>query len=67
MTALHQAAVDDDVNTVRCLVDKGADLNIKDDNGGVGEWNYTADCKSLVQVCVPSHPTMCLRPLLVNG
>ena len=37
MTALHQAAVDDDVNTVRCLVDKGADLNIKDDNGGVGE------------------------------
>ena len=37
MTALHRAAFEGQVDTVRCLVDKGADINIKDDKNGVSE------------------------------
>ena len=33
MTALHQAAHKGHVDIVECLVDKGADINIKDKNG----------------------------------
>ena len=43
-TPLHWAAGKGHVDTVRCLVDKGADINIEDKNG-VSEWEYTADCK----------------------
>ena len=39
-TPLQFAACEDRVDTVRCLVDKGADLNIKD-KFGVSEWSYT--------------------------
>ena len=42
MTPLHLAARQGHVDIVRYLVDKGADLNIKDEDG-VSEQEYTAD------------------------
>ena len=42
MTPLHCAAPHGHVDVVRYLVDKGADLNIKDEDG-VSEQEYTAD------------------------
>ena len=59
LTALHLAAVAGHVDTVRCLADKGADVNTKECNG-VSEGHYTTDCESLMQVCVilvPSYLT----------
>ena len=44
-TPLHWAARARDVDIVRYLVDKGADINIKDDTLGVSEQECTADCK----------------------
>ena len=38
-TALHCAAEDGDVDTVKHLVDHGADANIKDLNG-VSDWDF---------------------------
>ena len=47
----------------RYLVDKGADLNIKDEDG-VSEREYTADCKLVLLVTVCFHsPDQ--RPLLL--
>ena len=43
-TPLLCAAIAGHVDIVRYLVDKGADLNIKDDSG-VREQEYSADCK----------------------
>ena len=43
MTPLHLAARQGHVDIVRYLVDKGADLNIKDEMRGVGEQEYSAD------------------------
>ena len=43
-TALHVAAQRGHVDTVRYLVNKGADINIQD-NKGVSERKYTADCE----------------------
>ena len=50
-TALHQAAVAGHVDTVRCLAEKGADINIKDCDG-VSEGHYSADCESLISLLV---------------
>ena len=53
-TPLHWAADRGDVDTVRYLFDKGAEINIKD-SVGVSEWEYTADFKLalLISVCSP--------------
>ena len=51
-TPLHWAAYEGHVETVRCLVDKGADTNIKN-IFEVSEWEFTADCK-LIRVCFQS-------------
>ena len=45
-TPLHLAAVEGHVDTVKYLVNKGVDINIKDING-VSEWEYTAGYKLL--------------------
>ena len=45
------------MHVVRYLVEQGANINIKDENeGGVSEREYTADCKLvlLVRVCFHS-------------
>ena len=42
-TPLHWAADAGHVDIVRCLVEQGADLNIKDDSG-VREQGCTVDC-----------------------
>ena len=42
---LHQAALGDHVDTVRCLVDKGADINLKDIRG-VSKCESMVDCIS---------------------
>ena len=47
MTPLHCAAHQGHVDIVWYLVDKGADINIKDENR-VSERDYTADCKLVV-------------------
>ena len=54
-TPLFWAADEGHVDVVRYLVEQGADINIKD-NDGVSEWEYTADCKLvlLVRVCFHS-------------
>ena len=51
-TPLHFAAREGHVDIVRYLVDKDADLNIKNEDG-VSEREYTADCKLvlLIRVC----------------
>ena len=59
MTPLFIAAVKAHMDVVRCLLDKGADINIKTDEG-VSECDYTANCESLLRFCVsivPRHPT----------
>ena len=63
-TPLHLATGAGHVDIVRCLVDKGADPNIKDKQYGVSEQEYTADCKLvlLVRVCFHSPEQ---RPLLL--
>ena len=43
-TPLNCAAWRGHVVVVRCLVEKGADMNIKDDKFGVSEWECTANC-----------------------
>ena len=55
MTPLHLAAKAGHVNTVRCLVEQGADINIRGHNCGVSEWEYTADCKLILQIRICSH------------
>ena len=62
-TPLHLAAGKGHVDIVRYLVDKGADLNIKD-TFGVSEQEYTADYKLvlLVRGCFHSPDQ---RPLLL--
>ena len=42
MTYLHFAVEGGDMNTVKYLVDKGADINIKDDHG-VSVWDYISE------------------------
>ena len=62
-SSLHIAAEAGHVDTVRCLVDKGADLNIKDGNK-VREQEYSADSKLVLLVRVCFHlPDQ--RPLLL--
>ena len=62
-TPLNWAANGGHVDMVRYLVDKGADLNIKD-CFEVGEQECTADCKLLLLVRVCFHsPDQ--RPLLL--
>ena len=55
MTPLHVVARRGRITTVDCLIDKGADINIKDNN----EVNiYTGLCyysKSVLTICVSSH------------
>ena len=60
---LYHAACLGHVDIVRYLVDKGADLNIKN-NSGISELEYTADCKLvlLVRVCYHSFDQ---RPLFL--
>ena len=54
MTPLHSAAGIDHLDTVICLVDKETDTKIKDN--GVSQWEYTSDCKLVVQIqFVPTH------------
>ena len=55
ITPLHFAAGGGHVDTVRCLVDKGADIELKDESD-VSPWEYTADCKLalLISVCSQS-------------
>ena len=62
-TPLHFAAREGHVDIVRYLVDKVADLNIKNEDG-VSEREYTADCKLvlLIRVCFHSRKQ---RPLLL--
>ena len=62
-TPLHFAAREGHVDIVRYLVDKVADLNIKNEDG-VSEREYTADCKLvlLIRVCFHSCKQ---RPLLL--
>ena len=62
-TLLHRAARNGHVDIVRCLVEQGADINIKD-NHGVSEQQYTAGCKLvlLIRVCFHSPEQ---RPLLL--
>ena len=69
MTPLYKAAVKGHVDVVRCLLDKGADINIKTDEG-VGECDYTANCESLLRFCVgivPRHPTKVFVSILMNA
>ena len=54
MTPLHFAAGGGHVDTVRYLVDKGADIEHKDGND-VSEWEYTADYKLVLLTTVPSQ------------
>ena len=57
-TPLHWAADRGNVDTVRCLFDKGAEINIKaDHNVGVSEWEYTADFKLALLISVYSPVT----------
>ena len=49
-TPLHLAADGGQVDTVRSLVDKGADTNVRDSNHDVSEWEYTADCWLLLVI-----------------
>ena len=42
MTPLHSVAMGGDVGTAQILIDKGADINIKDNNG-VREWVCITD------------------------
>ena len=44
-TPLHLAAEAGHMDIVRHLVEKGADINIKDDTFEVSEREYTGDCK----------------------
>ena len=43
MTPLHWAAYEGKVGTVQILIENGADMNIKD-NDGVREWVCIIDC-----------------------
>ena len=54
MTPLHFAAGGGHVDTVRYLVDKGADIDHIDE-GDVSEWEYTADCKLVLLTTVPNQ------------
>ena len=58
-TPLHIAAEAGHSDTVRCLVDKGVDTNIKN-RFGVSEREYTADCTLvlLVRVCFQPKVTI---------
>ena len=47
-TPLHMAAEGGHTDTVQCLIDKGAGINIKND-GGVSECDCATDCR-LVRV-----------------
>ena len=44
MTHLHLAVEGNHRKTVEYLIDKGADINIKDDSG-VSVWDYTSENK----------------------
>ena len=52
MTPLHWAPGIDHVDTVTCLVDKGANTSTKDE---VSKWEYTANCKLLLLIRVCSQ------------
>ena len=52
---LHWAAGEDHVDAVRCLVDKGADINIKNGHS-VSEWEYNVDCKLVLLFRVCTQP-----------
>ena len=66
MTALLRAAAEGHVDTVRCLVDEGADIN-EDDEHGVSESDYTADYESYCKFVSCSQVTRqkFLCPLLI--
>ena len=55
-TPLHWAAERGHLDTVRCLVDKGAETESMEVTIGVSEWEYIAECKLvlLVRVCSQS-------------
>ena len=47
MSPLHWAADGGHVNTVKFLIEKGADVNFKDDYYGVNECDCATDCGSV--------------------
>ena len=58
MTPLHLAARAGHVNTVRCLVEQGADINIVGHNFGVSEQEYIPDYKLILQISICSHSVL---------
>ena len=62
-TPLHNAACNGHVHIVRCLVEQGADINIKD-VVEVSEQQYTAGCKLVLVIRVCFHSPE-QRPLLL--
>ena len=54
-TPLHLAAEAGHMDIVRYLVEKGADINIKDDIFKVSEREYTANCKLILLVTLSKH------------
>ena len=65
MSPLHWAADRGHVNIVKCLVDKGAEVNSKDDELGVSEWGCTSNC-GLVWVWVNLFPSAWLVYIRYN-
>ena len=63
-TPLHDAAHKGHVDIVRCLVEQGADINIKVGVEGVSEQQYTAGCKLVLVIRVCFHSPE-QRPLLL--
>lgn len=49
MTPLHWAAYSGHTDTVQFLIDKGADIDIREKDE-VNEWDYTTDCEFVLLI-----------------